>query len=170
MREPGPMNHSETGVHGPGSACYPSPSRMTAERVQHPPIPARIQISNSHAGSPVLFEAPGAPSVLSLANKARGVARRAALPVTKYALFLGKSAAPTGAPPEDFSSGLFAAFSFRRRAPLSHRSSREPRGQPAPGRGPSVSPGGAPTPPGAQGRRSLETQAPHLAPSTDVTG
>src|SRR5215217_6208551 len=34
---------------------------------------------------------------------------------------LTKSAAPTGAPPETFASGLFAAFSFRRRAPLSHR-------------------------------------------------
>ena len=59
MREPGPMNHSETGVHGPGSASYPSPSRMTAEGVQHPPIPARIQISNSRAETPVLFEDSG---------------------------------------------------------------------------------------------------------------
>src|SRR4051794_11190236 len=102
----------------------PSPARGEGKlrHVRAQQLAFRFKTSNSHAAAPVLFEAPGTPLVFPSPDKARGVARRAAQPVTKYALFLGKSAAPTGAPPENLSSGLFAAFSFRRRAPLSHRS------------------------------------------------
>ena len=127
-----------------------------------------IQISNSRAEAPVLFEAPGAPLVFSLAGQSEGDGAPGGAACKVVRALLAKSAAPTGAPPEDFSSGLFAAFSpasgpaFRTEALAS--------GSASSWQGTLVSPGGAPTPPGAQGRRSLETQAPHLAPSTDVTG
>src|SRR5215213_3968566 len=107
---------------------------------------------------------------LSLAKQSEGSGAPGGAACNIVRALLAKSAAPTGAPPETFASGLFAAFSFRRRAPLSHRGFLSLGVSQLLAGGHLVSPGGAPTPPGAQGRRSLETQAPHLAPSTDVTG
>src|SRR5829696_4339356 len=99
---------------------------------------------------------------LSLAKQSEGSGAPGGAACNIVRALLAKSAAPTGAPPETFASGLFAAFSFRRRAPLSHRGSREPRGQPAPGRGPFSIPGGSPD--AARGSRPTKPRDAGAAP------
>ena len=134
-----------------------------------PTTSAPIQLSNSHVESPVLFEAPGAPLVFSLAKQSEG----SGAPGGAACNFSTRSSCGRArrrparhrriAPP------AYLRRSLRRRAPLSHRGFYA-SGSASSWQGTLVSPGGAPTPPGAQGRRSLKTRAPHLTPSTDITG
>jgi hypothetical protein len=129
------------------------------------------EVTNSQAASPVLFEAPGAPFVPfpSKHNEGSGAPSGAAYFVVR-ALLVEERGADRRA-----TRNAFGVPGYLRRSP----SGGGPRFLTEVfGLGVSqllagdhlVSPGGAPTPPGAQGRRSLKTQAPHLAPSTDVTG
>src|SRR5215218_5118022 len=120
---------------------------------------------------PEPFEAPGAPLGFSLARQSEGSGAPGGAACSLVRALLTKSAAPTGAPPKGLLLRLICGVFLRRRAPLSHRGLFTGRGVSQLLAGDHlVSPGGAPTPPGAQGRRSLETRAPHLTPSTDVTG
>jgi hypothetical protein len=107
-------------------------------------------VCSRHTGSSADFQAAAeAFPYLPRTNEGDGAPGGAACNLSRA--LLAKSAAPTGAPPEDFSSGLFAAFSFGvgpRFLTVAFFT----------GRGVSqllagdhlVSPGGAPTPPGTQ--------------------
>src|SRR5215218_5806585 len=73
---------------------------------------APIQLSNSRAEAPVLFERRVRLRPLSLAKQSEGSGAPGGAACNIVRALLAKSAAPTGAPPETFASGLFAAFSF----------------------------------------------------------